>query len=289
MAHNASMFPAPPGPGFLTAAILAGGGSSRLGGLDKQAIPCADGEPLGRRIAQCLARRWPSIIVVGNRPGLYDGLGAVTTPDLLPGAGVLSGLHAALSLSRTPWVYLVACDMPYFDASVPELLESRIAAAMANTDLDAGTLPAVAAPAGQVADAAAAAAAAAPAGQAGTAQACQGALVAAPAACLVRWGRHFEPFHGYWSRALLPKLESLIKTCIDRAAGFEGEGQVPSFRGLLAGEPAFFVPEEEARLSWPDWKPWRNINTPEELAAWRGQSLDWISRPPGGDSHRPDR
>jgi molybdopterin-guanine dinucleotide biosynthesis protein A len=235
----------PRGTGFRSAALLAGGGGRRLGGLDKQELACADGEALGRRIARRLLGRWPELVVVGKRPELYAGLGVLAGEDLLPGAGALSGLHAALSRSSSPWTWLMACDMPRFDPALPELLESRIVAAEA-----AGMRP---------------------------------------VACLIRYGGHFEPFQAYWSRALLPKLEALIASFLAGtapAAGGEGLGlgapRSPSFRELLDGESVLWIEEAEARRRWPDWSPWRNINTPGELEAWRAAEAAAAAARDGG-------
>lgn len=97
----------------VTIAILAGGKSSRFGGIDKQEI-VAGGETLGRRAAKNgLGSGCPALIVGRNRLP-YKDLPVAFADDLLPGFGPLSGLHAALSASMTEWVYLMACDMPYF-------------------------------------------------------------------------------------------------------------------------------------------------------------------------------
>ncbi|MFA5852995.1 MAG: molybdenum cofactor guanylyltransferase [Spirochaetales bacterium] len=97
----------------VTIAILAGGKSSRFRGIDKQEI-IFNGEKLGRIAARnALAAAFP-VIIVGRNHSPYEGLPVVFTEDILPGFGPLSGLHAALSRSETKWVYLMACDMPFF-------------------------------------------------------------------------------------------------------------------------------------------------------------------------------
>lgn len=97
----------------VTIAILAGGKSSRFQGIDKQEI-LFNGQKLGRVAAKnALASAFP-VIIVGRNHSPYEGLPVVFTEDILPGFGPLSGLHAALSRSATKWVYLMACDMPFF-------------------------------------------------------------------------------------------------------------------------------------------------------------------------------
>ena len=98
----------------LSLAILAGGLGKRFGGSDKQAAP-VKGVPLGRRVAlNALGSDLP-VYLVGPDRHIYDGLPLRFVRDTLPGFGPLSGLHAALCSATTPWVYLLACDMPFFD------------------------------------------------------------------------------------------------------------------------------------------------------------------------------
>ncbi len=97
----------------ISIAILAGGLSSRFGAADKQELPFL-GIMLGRRVAeQALAAGHP-VTVIGRNRKPYEGLPIAFGADLIPGYGPLSGLHAALSLCGTDYVYLLACDMPGF-------------------------------------------------------------------------------------------------------------------------------------------------------------------------------
>lgn len=106
----------------VTIAILAGGGSRRFGGIDKQGLDFR-GESLGRRAARNALASGCPVLVVGRNRQPYDGLPLRFAEDAFPGKGPLSGLHAALSASETPWVFLTACDMPFFSqAWLDELL-----------------------------------------------------------------------------------------------------------------------------------------------------------------------
>jgi molybdopterin-guanine dinucleotide biosynthesis protein A len=97
-------------------AILAGGKSSRFEGLDKQKA-YFKGEALGRRVARQALAIGCEVLVVGNEKELYADLPVKVVPDLQSGYGPLSGLHAALSKASSSWVYLLACDMPFFNPS----------------------------------------------------------------------------------------------------------------------------------------------------------------------------
>jgi molybdopterin-guanine dinucleotide biosynthesis protein A len=105
-------------------AILAGGKSKRFGGEDKQCIRFR-GQPLGRVAAQNALSMGRRVFVVGNNISPYKGLDIDILPDLRPGFGPLSGLHAALSCCDADWVYLMACDTPFFEGAWFEYLAER--------------------------------------------------------------------------------------------------------------------------------------------------------------------
>jgi molybdenum cofactor guanylyltransferase len=112
-------------PRFGTACVLAGGRGSRLEGMDKLRLEFG-GERLLGRIARQLASRFTELVAVSPRPEALAGLGYTVVPDRFPGAGPLAGLHAALLASRSKWVYLVACDMPFFSAAWVDALIAGI-------------------------------------------------------------------------------------------------------------------------------------------------------------------
>ena len=97
----------------VTAAILTGGKGLRMGGVDKQGI-LIGGQAIGRRVATSMLSFFDEVLVVGKASELYSDLPVRQVADLSPGFGPLSGLQAALASSRREWLYLVACDMPYF-------------------------------------------------------------------------------------------------------------------------------------------------------------------------------
>lgn len=107
----------------VTIAILAGGESRRFGGIDKQGLDFR-GESLGRRAARNALSAGCPVLVVGTNRQPYEGLSVRFAEDAFPGRGPLSGLHAALRASGTPWICLTACDMPFFSREwLDELIE----------------------------------------------------------------------------------------------------------------------------------------------------------------------
>ena len=105
---------------FVAGVILAGGKNSRMGGHDK-AFLRLNGEPVFARTLALMRRCFPHVIVVSNTPEKYAGFAVEVVKDELPGLGPLGGLHAALGHVRQPYVFVVACDMPFL--SRPLLVE----------------------------------------------------------------------------------------------------------------------------------------------------------------------
>ncbi len=105
----------------VTAVILAGGKSSRM--KSNKALLPYSGELFIERIYRQLAARFPEVVLVTNTPEFYRFLPCRTVPDVHPGKGSLAGIHAGLIHSTTPYVFTVACDMPYLnDALIRDLV-----------------------------------------------------------------------------------------------------------------------------------------------------------------------
>ena len=97
-------------PLFGTAAILAGGKSSRMG-FDKQLL-MEDDRRILETVIETLKQDFSDILIVTAKPQLYEGMGVLLCGDAYPGKGPLAGVHAALCNTRSQYVYLLACDMP---------------------------------------------------------------------------------------------------------------------------------------------------------------------------------
>jgi molybdopterin-guanine dinucleotide biosynthesis protein A len=104
----------------LTLAILAGGQGTRMGGLPKPLMRL-EGRTFIERLLD-LRSRVGDALIVANAPSAYERLSARIVGDLLRNRGAPGGLHAALHAARTPWVLLVAGDMPRVRPEAIDLL-----------------------------------------------------------------------------------------------------------------------------------------------------------------------
>lgn len=102
-------------------AILAGGAASRYAGLPK-GLERVGGVRIIDRVAGALREVTDELWLIANAPDSETWLpGARRGGDVVPGAGGLGGLHAALHHARSP-VLVVAWDMPF----VPPALLARL-------------------------------------------------------------------------------------------------------------------------------------------------------------------
>ncbi len=96
----------------VSAAILAGGQATRLGGADKAALLIGGARIIDRQIAE-LAAVADDLAIIANDPARYAGLQIPVQPDVIPGAGALGGIYTALAGARHERVLVIACDLPF--------------------------------------------------------------------------------------------------------------------------------------------------------------------------------
>lgn len=105
----------------ITGVILAGGRSQRMG-RDKARMEIA-GETLLARVEKVLRPLCAEVIIAGDRPDLARP-DLPCYPDLYPGSA-LGGLYTGLYQARTPWIFAVACDLPFPSADLARVLIDR--------------------------------------------------------------------------------------------------------------------------------------------------------------------
>jgi len=114
---------------MLTAAILAGGKSSRMGA--NKALIIFRGHPMIGAVADAVRPVAPELFVVADDGAPYASLGFKTVADIHKGCGPLGGLHAALTASRTGETLLLACDIPLVSTSLLRYLSEFSSQALA--------------------------------------------------------------------------------------------------------------------------------------------------------------
>jgi molybdopterin-guanine dinucleotide biosynthesis protein A len=120
----------------VTALILAGGKGTRLGGVDKRGL-IVEGRTIFDRQVDVLGPCVTEIIVSSPR----DVPGYRTVADPVPGLGPLAGIAAGLAAATTPWLFVIAGDMPHVHRAFIELVLSRGDAESDAVGIRIGSLP----------------------------------------------------------------------------------------------------------------------------------------------------
>jgi molybdopterin-guanine dinucleotide biosynthesis protein A len=107
----------------VTLAILAGGHGRRLGGVVKGLLEY-EGRALIDHLLE-LRDHFADVCLVADDASPWTPFGVRVVPDLVKDRGAPGGLHAALAHAGTPWVVLVASDMPFVRVEVLEGLLDR--------------------------------------------------------------------------------------------------------------------------------------------------------------------
>lgn len=109
---------------FGTAAILAGGKSTRMG-FDKQLLKINEKRLIDNLVSK-LSVEFEEIIVVTNNPQYYLDFNFKLVKDIIVGKGPLSGIHAGLKESNSQFVYFIACDMPNINLKYIRYMKYKI-------------------------------------------------------------------------------------------------------------------------------------------------------------------
>jgi len=121
---------------LVTALVLAGGKATRLGGVDKREL-VVEGRTIFARQCEVLGPRVAEILVSSPR----EVAGYRTVADAVPGAGPLAGIAAGLLAAATPWLLVVAGDMPYISGALIDLVLSRIGDDIDAVGIRIGAMP----------------------------------------------------------------------------------------------------------------------------------------------------
>jgi len=111
----------------VTGIILAGGKSRRMG-EDKRYLVVGEQTILERGLGViCSIFQQVLVVIAQDSPPL--SVDANVVRDLRSDCGSLGGLYTGLMQATTPWIFVVACDMPFLDQAVIGQFTSRRATA----------------------------------------------------------------------------------------------------------------------------------------------------------------
>ena len=117
----------------ITALILAGGKSRRMGGRDKGLLPFGDGLLVEHVLARILPQVGTVLISANRNQEIYEGLGYPVISDPLEGfQGPLAGFLAGLENMQTDYLLTLPCDGPF----IVDDLASRLARGLSGANAD---------------------------------------------------------------------------------------------------------------------------------------------------------
>jgi len=106
----------------MTAVVLAGGKSSRMG-QNKMFLPLG-GKPVISHLLEVLKQIFTECIVVTDEPALYQNYGVKVVQDIIVcrEKNSLTGIHAGLFCAKYPYAFMLAGDMPFVQPRVLKYL-----------------------------------------------------------------------------------------------------------------------------------------------------------------------
>lgn len=109
----------------VSAAILAGGLGSRMGNPEKGLIHVGP-STIVEILLEKLSPRFDDVFLVTKTPEKYKHLRVRVENDVLSARSSLTGIHAAIYHADNSHVFVTACDMPFLNPRVVDLLLSKM-------------------------------------------------------------------------------------------------------------------------------------------------------------------
>jgi molybdopterin-guanine dinucleotide biosynthesis protein A len=100
----------------MTAVILAGGKSSRMG--SNKAFLKLKGKTFIERQIDLLREMFDEIFISANTPSEYEYLNLPVFKDIYPEKGPLCGIYTSLVNSGSTSTFMLACDMPFVESGL---------------------------------------------------------------------------------------------------------------------------------------------------------------------------
>ena len=100
-----------------TGVILAGGLNQRVGGKNK-ALSKVGGKMILDRTLMSFDALFRETIIVTKKPLEYATWDTLIVSDIFSAHSPLAGLHAGLTYTQTPYIFIIACDTPFIKTSL---------------------------------------------------------------------------------------------------------------------------------------------------------------------------
>ncbi|MDO8137702.1 MAG: molybdenum cofactor guanylyltransferase [Candidatus Brocadiales bacterium] len=107
----------------ITAVVMAGGKSLRMGS-DKALLKIGNLTAVEFQL-QRLRPLFDEIILSTNAPEEFRHLDIPCLPDIIPDRGPLGGIYTALLRAKNPYIFAIACDMPFVSAALIDYLKEK--------------------------------------------------------------------------------------------------------------------------------------------------------------------
>lgn len=101
--------------------VLSGGRSNRFG--SNKAFALFHGEKMIVRVLNAMSAVFSNVVIATNTPLKYESLGFRVIKDSITNRGPLGGIVTALGFADK--IFVCACDMPFINKDVIELMVSR--------------------------------------------------------------------------------------------------------------------------------------------------------------------
>lgn len=108
----------------MTCAILAGGQSKRMG-KDKATMDI-NRKALINLVYDKAKEVFQNIIIISNNHKAIEGIEAPIVPDIIPARSPSVGIASALLYANTPYVFILACDMPFISVEAIKYMVNEV-------------------------------------------------------------------------------------------------------------------------------------------------------------------
>ena len=108
----------------ITGIILAGGESSRMG--QDKAFILLSGKPMIEVLIDKMSEVFSDLMIVTNKPHLYEKYGIKTYEDIVKNMGPMGGIYTGLLTARKGYSFFFACDMPFLNSSLIRFMSENI-------------------------------------------------------------------------------------------------------------------------------------------------------------------